>query len=172
MANAAAKKRKQQNDKEMIKLKLIVACTTIPYICYRIFYNKETFGGWTMYGYFFIQFLNLLAFYLINTMCQPTFDQSGELIDGGSDLTMGGLTEYYFDIIYVCAIVQFLGLFSDKSLYLVLIVPIFAGYKLWTSIIQPYFLNRPKQTDAQGDKSKRREKMEKKAEKMKFKNVR
>ncbi|KAK5584254.1 hypothetical protein RB653_005862 [Dictyostelium firmibasis] len=172
MANSGAKKRKTQNEKELLKIRLIMAATTIPYILYRVVYQSETFGGWLWFAYLSINALNLFAYYIITSMCKLTYDNNGELIDGGADLNQGGMTEYYFDIVYVCSIIQGLGLISDKCLYLVLVIPIFAVFKIWKTFIGPFLASRNQQQQPQEEKSKRREKMEKKQDKQKVKFVR
>ena len=58
------------------------------------------------------------------TMCfaEPTYGPSGELEDGGADLTMGGMCSYYHDLIYLAAIVQVASIVSDRIWWTFLVV--------------------------------------------------
>ena len=57
-------------------------------------------------------------------MCyaEPTYGPSGELEDGGADLTMGGMCSYYHDLIYLAAIVQVASIVSDRIWWTFLVV--------------------------------------------------
>ena len=62
----------------------------------------------------------------------PTWDASGALVDGGGDLTLGGMSSYYHDIIYIsvfCLVAA--ALVSDWIWLALLSIPAFATYKLW-----------------------------------------
>eukprot|EP01132_Coremiostelium_polycephalum_P004009 gene4009-5012_t len=114
---------------------------------------------------------NAIAYTLIKSAAKATFGESGELLDGGSDLDTG-LAVYYFDIVYVCVITQILGLFSDKFLLFLLSIPAYASFKLWKEFLGPWFFAKAEQQPVEDEKTrKKREKQEKKAEKPKYKFV-
>lgn len=52
----------------------------------------------------------------------PRYGAGGELIDGGGDLAMGGVTAYYFDAIYIAVFVQFSTVLSSKFWLVFLVV--------------------------------------------------
>ena len=52
----------------------------------------------------------------------PTYGERGELIDGGADLTLGGITAAYFDAIYIAAFVQVTAVLSGKFWLVLLVV--------------------------------------------------
>jgi len=54
----------------------------------------------------------------------------------------GSLTEYTFDIIYIECVVQIGSIISSYFWLLLLVIPGFAIYKLYFSIIQPYLSSR------------------------------
>ena len=56
---------------------------------------------------------------------EPTYGPSGELEDGGADLTMGGMCSYYHDLIYLAAIVQVASIISDRIWWTFLVVSSF-----------------------------------------------
>ena len=53
---------------------------------------------------------------------EPIYDASGQLVDGGADLSMGGMCSYYHDLIYLAAIVQMASIFTDRSWWSFLLV--------------------------------------------------
>lgn len=59
-------------------------------------------------------------------MTEPTYGANGELLDGGSDLNMGGLCTYYHDLIYLAAIVQIGTIFSSRFWMAFLVVRVAA----------------------------------------------
>lgn len=54
----------------------------------------------------------------------------------------GSLTEYMFDIIYLECFVQLASIISGWFYLILLIIPAFAIYKLYFSIIQPFLQSR------------------------------
>ncbi|EGG16177.1 transmembrane protein [Cavenderia fasciculata] len=172
MAGSGAKKRKQQNEGEIKKLVIALASINALYFIYRVWYHSDsfTFGNWVLW--FIVMAMEGVALYLIKLMAQPTYNEQGELIDGGSDLSMKGLCEYYFDTIYICLIVQLLGLISDKFFYFILVIPAAIAYFGWSKIAP--FIFPPKEADKemtateQAALKKKQEKQERKQNKVKF----
>ena len=62
---------------------------------------------------------------LVLRAAEPTYGPSGELEDGGADLTMGGMCSYYHDLIYLAAIVQVASIISDRIWWTFLVVSSF-----------------------------------------------
>ena len=52
----------------------------------------------------------------------PTYGQGGEIIDGGADLTLPGVTGYSFDIIYLCILVQLVTIVTNWGWLIFLLV--------------------------------------------------
>ncbi|EFC48625.1 predicted protein [Naegleria gruberi] len=83
----------------------------------------------------------------------------------------GSLTEYTFDIIYVECFVQLTSIISNWFYLLLLIIPGFAIFKLYNSIIKPYlsmnkaqqeYANSQQQPEMSDKKKKKMERLEKK----------
>lgn len=53
---------------------------------------------------------------------EPIYDASGQLVDGGADLSMGGMCSYYHDLIYLATIVQVASIFTDRIWWSFLLV--------------------------------------------------
>ncbi len=52
----------------------------------------------------------------------PTIGSGGELISGGGDLALGGVTAYYFDTLYIAILVQITTIISSKFWLIFLVV--------------------------------------------------
>ncbi len=52
----------------------------------------------------------------------PSYGPGGELISGGGDLALGGVTAYYFDAIYISVFVQIATIASSKFWLVYLVV--------------------------------------------------
>ena len=102
----------------------------------------------------------------------PTYDASGALVDGGADLSLGGMSSYYHDVVYVSSFALFATAFVSDWFWLVgLVIPGFATYKLWADIILPWiFTPTAEEEEANArmhetkEQRKKREKQEKRAE--------
>lgn len=53
---------------------------------------------------------------------EPTIGPGGELISGGGDLALGGVTAYYFDALYIAILVQITTIISSKFWLIFLVV--------------------------------------------------
>lgn len=115
--------------------------------------------------------------YVLDKSGRPQYDSKGKIVKEGMDLSQaGGLTEYMFDVIY-------LSLFGDvgqilfntrRFWYVLAIVPIYAGYKLYNLKNQIMGSNKApggmqSSEPAADEKSKRQLKREKRGDKVKTK---
>jgi hypothetical protein len=66
---------------------------------------------------------------------EPIYDASGQLVDGGADLGMGGMCSYYHDLIYLAAIVQVASIFTDRSWWSFLLVSSPSGRPLLALVL-------------------------------------
>ncbi|KAG0224126.1 hypothetical protein BGX31_008187 [Mortierella sp. GBA43] len=143
------------------------------YIFYRIVYHWSTFGWKLGFGYFFTAGLSIFLYTQIDAIGRPRYNDKGELAGSIEDLTQEGLIQYAFDIIYVTWFVHVTSAFWSKMWWFYISIPVYAGWKAWQLAIKP-MLGRNSASAAgdaaasgstEGAKSKRREKMEKRAEK-------
>ncbi|KAI8008377.1 Transmembrane protein 208 [Camellia lanceoleosa] len=100
-------------------------------------------------------------------MAKPTYFESGELEDGGFDLTTDGVCGYLHDVIYITGFVQLTTIISKKFWYIYLVILAFAAYKLLGFVkgFMSLGLEGPKEDEKS---KKKREKMERKASRPKF----
>mmetsp|Transcript_5248 Transcript_5248/g.14659 ORF Transcript_5248/g.14659 Transcript_5248/m.14659 type:complete len:83 (+) Transcript_5248:580-828(+) len=69
---------------------------------------------------------------------------------------MSGVCEYYHDAIYVSAIFQFLGLFSDRFWLMVLLLPAYLVYLLWTMVLAPWIFTPTEQEAEENERYRQR----------------
>ncbi|KAF9564849.1 hypothetical protein EC968_004409 [Mortierella alpina] len=176
MANSSQKKIAHENAKTLLALRKGFIWAF--YIFYRIVYHWNSFGFKLALGYLLTAGLTVFLYTQINAMGQPRYNTKGELTDAGQDLSQEGLVQYAFDIIYVTWFVHVTSAFWSKMWWTYLAIPAYAGWKAWHLAIKPMLgrsgmgaaggtgaSNAATSGSADGVKSKRREKMEKRAEK-------
>ncbi|KAF9348129.1 hypothetical protein BGX26_000430 [Mortierella sp. AD094] len=181
MANSSQKKIAHENSKTLLALRKGFIWVNAFYIFFRIIYNWNTFGVKLALGYFFTAGLSVFLYVQINAMGRPRHNANGELVSAGEDLSQEGLVQYAFDIIYVTWFVHVTSALWSKMWWFYLSIPAYAGWKAWNMAIKPMLArggmggmgaagdaaagNAAASGSADGTKSKRREKMEKRAEK-------
>ncbi|XP_050213627.1 uncharacterized protein LOC126665017 isoform X2 [Mercurialis annua] len=94
MANQGAKKRKEENSRHIKNLRhLIIACNVI-YVLVRMLIFHSTFS----WGHWLGLVLTSIAYYLpyqqLASMAKPAYADDGELLDGGFDMSTGGICGY------------------------------------------------------------------------------
>ncbi|XP_022153357.1 transmembrane protein 208 homolog [Momordica charantia] len=167
MANQGAKKRKEENVRHMANLRrLIIACNVI-YIMVRllIFHSSFTWKHWI--GLIVTSAAYFIPYNQLAKMANPTYGDDGELLDGGFDMSTGGICGYLHDVIYITSFVQIMSIVSGKFWYTYLVIPAFGAYK--SSGFIRGLLSQGSEDVAEDEKTrKKREKMEKKASRVKF----
>ncbi|KAF9421348.1 hypothetical protein BGZ76_003981, partial [Entomortierella beljakovae] len=178
-ANSSQKKIAHENSKTLLSIRKGFIWAF--YIFYRIIYHWSTFGFKLGFGYFATAGLTVLLYTQINSMGRPRYNNNGELVHAGEDLNQEGLIQYAFDIIYVTWFVHVTSAFWAKMWWSYLTIPAYAAWKAWHLAIKPMLGrggmgaaaaaganangNAAAPGGSDGTKSKRREKMEKRAEK-------
>ncbi|ESK97459.1 duf788 domain-containing protein [Moniliophthora roreri MCA 2997] len=146
MANASAKRIASKNEAAVKNLKLGMILPTIISIVLRLLFRRDSLPPSKIsLALYIITFLPafFLSNYLIkigSTRRDPT---TGTLISYGEDLNQAGVTEWCFDILYITWTCQVgSGAFGDSFWWLYMVIPLYAVFKLWTSLIAPYFFSR------------------------------
>ncbi|RZC60067.1 hypothetical protein C5167_021828 [Papaver somniferum] len=57
-----------------------------------------------------------LSYKQLAQMAEPSYDDDGELLDGGYDMSTGGICSYLHDVIYITSFVQVMSILSGKFL--------------------------------------------------------
>ena len=109
----------------------------------------------------------------IATFAAASYNEKGELVDGGADLKMKGLCGYYHDLLYLTIIVQVAACLSNWAWYIYLSVPGYGLWKLTELVLIPYFKSstqaEPKINEAM---QKKMDRTEQRAERRRMKSFR
>ncbi|KAJ3741409.1 hypothetical protein DFH05DRAFT_1451185 [Lentinula detonsa] len=177
MANASAKRIASQNEATVKKIRLGLFLPTILSFLLRLLFRRDSLppskGSLTLYlGTFFPMFF--LSRYLTQIGTTRRDPTTGTLISYGEDLNQPGLTEWAFDVLYITWACQVgSGAFGEWFWWLYTVIPLYATYKLWASVISPFVIGRgsSSQTDSnskpnteENGTSKRQEKLRKRSE--------
>lgn len=143
-------------------------------LIFRMVFNRGTLSPKTFA--FWIYALSLIPSIFLSRYLErigsPRHDPTtGTLISSGEDLARPGILEWCFDVIYVTWACQVgSGLLGTWVWWLYLVIPGYAIYKLWGSVISPLLLGRSGPSSAEADDqaaqptSKRQEKLRKRSE--------
>ncbi|KAJ8518368.1 hypothetical protein ONZ45_g4557 [Pleurotus djamor] len=173
MANASAKRIANQNEATIKTLRLGMILPTVLSLLFRLLFRRSSLPpSKTSLALYIVTFVP--AFFLSNYLVRigsPRRDPTtGTLISYGEDLGQQGITEWCLDIIYITWACQVgSGAFGEWVWWIYLIIPIYAVYKLWTSMISPMLLGRGSgapddQSSTAESTSKRQEKLRKRQE--------
>ncbi|KAF5370146.1 hypothetical protein D9758_001281 [Tetrapyrgos nigripes] len=175
MAQGSLKKIASQNESAIKTLRLGMILPTILSILLRLLLRRDSLppskGSLAIYvATFFPVFL--LSNYLIKIGTTRRDPTTGALISYGEDLGQPGVTEWCFDILYITWTCQIgSGAFGEWFWWLYMVIPIYAVFKLWMSVISPMFFggsSSPAAASEGAEKestSKRQEKLRKRSEK-------
>uniref|UniRef100_A0A803KQ62 Transmembrane protein 208 n=1 Tax=Chenopodium quinoa TaxID=63459 RepID=A0A803KQ62_CHEQI len=175
MANQGAKKRKEENARHMSNLlRLIIGCN-VAYILVRMvfYYSSFTWKHWI--GLILTSLAYAMPYKQLASMAKPAYTNDGELIDGGFDMSTGGVCGYgYKNSLSSLYFLICLNLDIDRHslghlviLGIISVIPGFAAYK--ASGFIKGFLSHNSEGEEEDEKTrKKREKMERKASRPKF----
>ncbi|GLJ28607.1 hypothetical protein SUGI_0563740 [Cryptomeria japonica] len=150
----------------MATLLRLIAIANVVYILVRmlIFHSSFTWKHWI--GLAVTSAAYALPYLQLSSMAQPSYEENGDLLDGGFDLSTGGICGYLHDVIYITSFVQLGSIISAKFWYAYLVIPAFAAYKLY-DISKGWFQSSAEEPEDEKSRRKR-EKMERKASRPKF----
>lgn len=173
MANKGAKKRKEENEKHMLFLRNIILVSNCLYLLLRFGLRFRS-----LYWFHFVMFLVTSTIYKLvydqlASMAKPVVDETtGEIVDGGFDMSTGGLCSYMHDLLYITSFLQVASILSDKFWWLYLVIPGFAVYKAWPFVYENFLKPAPPEGPVDERERKRLEKAERKANRPKFGKMR
>ncbi|XP_042479207.1 transmembrane protein 208 homolog [Macadamia integrifolia] len=154
MANQGAKKRKEENAHHMNKLfRLIIACIVIHVLVRMLFFNSTV--SWKHWiGLFVTSLAYAIPYQQLAKMAQPSYADDGELLDGGFDMSTGGVCGYLHDVIYITYFVQLMSIITGKFWYTYLVIPAFGAYKIFG--VTRGFLYQSSEGDMEDEKSRKK----------------
>ena len=144
MAGDSAKKILQRNAKRVSFLHKLVSVSFLQHVLVRFvwqFGSSQAHPIWKIHTFFW-SLTCLFCYRSLLKHSKPTYDvHTKELIDPGADLSQPGLTQYYYDCVYVtCASMWLSSFVSDRFWYLTYFVPVYGAYALW-GYVGPYVKN-------------------------------
>ncbi|KAG8681899.1 hypothetical protein FRC08_015337 [Ceratobasidium sp. 394] len=173
MANASAKKVASQNEVAIRNLQMGMLIANVLHWLLRILLRRPILARGPTILYVLTLAPTVVLYRHLTTIGLPRREpNTGALISPGEDLAQPGITEWCWDIIYVtwaCAVGS--GLLGSWVWWLYLVIPLYAGFMLYTKFIGPMFFNKgasaPAAQDAAapGGQSKRQQKLQQRAEK-------
>ncbi|KAF8974615.1 hypothetical protein BDZ97DRAFT_1751368 [Flammula alnicola] len=175
MANATGKRIANQNESAVKTLRLGMILPTILSLVLRFLFRRSSLppskGPLAIYIVtFFPAFI--LSNHLVKIGTPRRDPTTGTLISYGEDLSQPGVTEWCFDILYITWACQIgSGALGEWFWWLYMVIPLYAVFKLWTSVISPMFLGGGSSSlsestpDKEPSASKRQEKLRKRQEK-------
>ncbi|KAL9228362.1 hypothetical protein vseg_003951 [Gypsophila vaccaria] len=167
MANQGAKKRKEENARHISNLlRVIIACNVV-YILVRMIIYRSSFTWKHWIGLIMTSLAYTIPYKQLASMAKPAYTDSGELMDGGFDMSTGGVCGYLHDLIYITCFVQIASLISEKFWYTYLVIPGFAAYKA-SGFIKGFLSHDSEGMEEDEKTRKKREKLERKASRPKF----
>ncbi|KAH7387297.1 hypothetical protein KP509_16G015500 [Ceratopteris richardii] len=122
MANQSAKKRRDENERHIRFLQRLILASNAFYILVRILILHSCFSWKHGIGLLVTSGAYKLTYDQLAKMAKPSYDEDGELIDGGYDMTGGGISSYLHDILYITVFVQLTSILSDKFWLVYLVV--------------------------------------------------
>ncbi|KIJ56527.1 hypothetical protein M422DRAFT_22690 [Sphaerobolus stellatus SS14] len=173
MANASAKRIASQNERVIRNLQIGMLVVNLLSLILRFFIRKQSFSSFSSIILYALPIAPTIAVYrfLVNAGT-PRRDSSGSLISPGDDLNQPGLLDWSWDVLYITWACQLgSGLLGSWIWYFYFIIPLYAGYKAWTSFISPILLGRTSGRNTEPDTSevettsKRQDKLRKRQEK-------
>ncbi|KAI0939567.1 hypothetical protein AcW1_004559 [Taiwanofungus camphoratus] len=178
MANASAKRIAQQNAETIKNLRLGMLGSGVLSLLLRLVFRTGSLSLSKMpiwlYALSMVPALFLSRY--LERIGSPRRDPiTGTLISSGEDLARPGILEWCFDVIYITWACQVgSGAFGEWFWWVYLVIPVYALFKLWISMIAPmlpmiYRRFAPASTvenkaDVQEPLSKRQEKLRKRGE--------
>ncbi|KAF8322202.1 putative opsin [Clavulina sp. PMI_390] len=141
MANASAKKTAAQNEVAIRNLQLGMLIAHGLYFLLRLIMPGNKFPPtWKqLMPYLMTAVPQLVLFRHLSTVGSPRRDvATGTLLAPGEDLSAPGITEWCFDVIYVTFACQVgSSLIGESVWWLYISIPLYAAWKLWSSIVGP-----------------------------------
>lgn len=124
-----------------------------------LYYNSVGPYYWTAWAFSVI--VTFASVFMMKTMTKGTRNDKNQIVDAGFDLNdPTALGEYCKDIVILSVIAQSLSILWSKFIFLIVILPIFAAYKIWVNYLGPWFFApAPEDEQIDGKKLKKQQRV-------------
>ena len=178
MAGDSAKKIVQRNGRKLKFLRGLVFSSFLQHALVRIAYSRYYLNGghhhpvW-MWHTLFWSVASYGCYRSLAKHARPTRDpHTKEMIDPGHDLSEPGVTQYYFDTIYVtCASMWLSSFWSDRFWYVTWVIPAYGAYVVY-GYVGPYVKNFSRNNETDERESKHEKRMRERRERRQQKSAR
>lgn len=127
----------KSNGRRLNILMMLIAVSNVVYGLIRGMMFRNTFSMFDKVSWVILNMIYAFPFYMIWAASRPAFDNEGNLIHGGEDISKGGVLEYAHDVIYVCIATQIGMTVTRWAMPILLVIPGYAAYFAFTSGILP-----------------------------------
>ena len=101
MAKANAKKRAEENKARIAPLFRVLVSAVVTFAAVRLGLYRASSRWWHYPLFVTTSGAAWFCYTSLAFIAAPSYDANGALVDGGADLTIGGMSSYYHDIVYV-----------------------------------------------------------------------
>ncbi|VDN01504.1 unnamed protein product [Thelazia callipaeda] len=116
------------------------------------------------FGFSICSILQGVAILTMRSMAHCRRNDKGQVTDAGLDLNQpDAFGENCKDVVIVCSLVATIAAFWSRIFWLLFIIPAYIVYKLWVTILAPWFFAEPVEQEGNEKRLKRREKRLRKA---------
>ncbi|KAH9942557.1 DUF788-domain-containing protein [Amylocystis lapponica] len=167
MANASAKR---QNAETIKNLRLGTLASGALSLILRLLFRRYSLSPTraSLWIYLLSMIPSVFLSQYLERIGSPRRDPTtGTLLSSGEDLARPGIIEWCFDIIYITWACQIgSGAFGQWVWWFYLIIPVYAIFKLWSSVISPLLLGRSAAPSIPDDAAAPKESLSKRQEKL------
>ena len=135
MAGAGAKKRVETNRQRLQNLRYALIVGMATFVIVRSILFSASTSRWHWIGFVLTSLVAYMTYSGIAGFAAPIYDSSGELVDGGADLSMKGMCGYYHDLLYITIFVQITASFTKWGWYTYLLIPSYGLWKLMENLV-------------------------------------
>jgi len=137
MANQSDKKISANNKTILKKQYLIAVVSVVFYLFVKLVFIRDSIKAKFIYGFIALQIVSLICLLIMRKMAivegaNPSVKYAG--VDFGNS---NHIVSYLFDIVFICRFVTFATAFSDFYWWFLIVIPLYAIYKIFDSIILP-----------------------------------
>ncbi|ORX84381.1 hypothetical protein BCR32DRAFT_242621 [Anaeromyces robustus] len=168
MAKHSDKKISAYN-KEVLKKQYIQTVIGIVFfLVVRCLFRRSSLKPKHIYGFLAVQILSAFCVFLMRKMCIVKGANPSVKYSGVNFLDSTHVVSYLFDIIFICRFVTYTTSFSEFYYWFLLVIPLYAIYKLISKIIYPMLKNSSAPAEEEPALSKTQQKKQARKEKIKY----
>ncbi|ORX52151.1 DUF788-domain-containing protein [Piromyces finnis] len=137
MANQSDKRISAYNKEVLKKQWMLTIVVAVFYLLIRLTFRRDTIKAKFIYGFIAMQVTTVILILLMKKMAfvkgaNPSVQYAGVNFNDN-----GNVVSYLFDIVFIFRFVTFTTAFSDFYWWFLIVIPLYAVYKIIASVILP-----------------------------------